>query len=50
MEFESLLLPYYTNAKMCLFGEELNNDGLGHNKQMINGRILLGQALEDRVG
>ncbi len=44
MEFESLLLRFlhYTDAKMCLSGEESNNDGLGHNKYMINERILLG--------
>ncbi len=33
---------------MCLSGEELNNDELGHNKHMINGQILLGWVLEGR--
>ncbi len=33
---------HYTDAKMCLSGKELNNDGLGHNKHRINVRILLG--------
>ncbi len=39
IEFESLSLCFlhYTNAKMCLSGKELNNDGLGKNKHMING-------------
>ncbi len=31
-------------------GEELNNDGLGHNKHMIKGRIVLGLALEGGDG
>ncbi len=37
MEFESFLLRflYYTDAKMCLSGEGLNNDALEHNKHMI---------------
>ncbi len=37
MELESLLLRFlhYTDAKMCLSGEESNNDGLGHNKHII---------------
>ncbi len=35
---------------MSLSGEELKNDVLGHNKHMINGRILLGWALEGRLG
>ncbi len=52
MEFESLLLRFlhYTDTKMSLSTEELKNDGLGHNKHMINERILLGWALEGRVG
>ncbi len=52
MEFESLLLHclHYTDTKMSLSGKELKNDGLRHNKHMINGCILLGWALEGRVG
>ncbi len=34
---------------MSLSGEELKNDGLVHNKHLINGRILLGCVLEGRV-
>ncbi len=34
---------------MCLSGEELNNNGLGHNKHIIKGIFLLGWALEGRV-
>ncbi len=51
MEFESLLLHvlHYTDIKMSLSGEELKNDGLGHNKLMINGRILLCWELEGTV-
>ncbi len=51
MEFGSLLLRFlhYTDAKMCLSGEELKNDRLGHNKNRINVRILLGWALEGMV-
>ncbi len=51
MEFELLLLRFlhYTRNQNVLYGEELKNDGLGHNKHMINGRILLGWALEGRV-
>ncbi len=47
---ESFLLCFlhYTDAKICLSGEELNNDVLEHNKHMIKGRILLGWALEGR--
>ncbi len=48
---ESFLLCFllhYTDAKIYLSGEELNNDGLWHNKHMIKGRILLGWALEGR--
>ncbi len=47
MEYKLLLLRFlhYTDAKMCLSGEELNNDGLGHTKHRINVRILLGWAL-----
>ncbi len=41
---------HYTDAKICLSGQELNNDGLGHNKHMIKGRILLGCVLEGRDG
>ncbi len=39
MELESVLLRFlhYTDAKMCLSGEELNNDGLGYNKHIIKG-------------
>ncbi len=49
---ESFLLTFlhYTHAKICLSGEELNNDGLWHNKHMIKGRILLGWLLEGRDG
>ncbi len=52
MEYKSLLLRFlhYTDAKMCLSGEELNNDGLGNNKHRINVQILLGWELEGRVG
>ncbi len=52
MEFESLLLRFlnYIDAKMCLSGEEWNNDRLGHNKHIIKGIILLGWALEGKVG
>ncbi len=60
MEFESLLLRslYYTDAKMCLFGEELNNAELGNNKHMINvwnllgwvlGRVKNGQLTDERL-
>ncbi len=45
---ESIL--HYTDTKMSLFGKVLKNDGLGHNKHMINERILLGWVIEDRVG
>ncbi len=41
---------HYTDAKVCLSGEELNNDGLGHNKHRINVCILLGWEVEGRVG
>ncbi len=34
------------DANMCLSGKESNNDGMGHNKHMIKGGILLGWALE----
>ncbi len=44
------LFLHYMDAKICLSGEELNNDGLGHNKHMIKGRILFGWVLEDREG
>ncbi len=39
MEFESLLLRFshYRDGKMCLSGEEQNNDWLGHNKHMTKG-------------
>ncbi len=40
---------HYTDANMCLSGEELNNDGLGQNKHIIKGIILLGLVLEYRV-
>ncbi len=40
---------YIIDAKMCLYGEAFNNDGLGHNKHMIKGRILLGWTFEVRV-
>ncbi len=52
MEYKSLLLRFlhYTDDKMCLSGKEFNNDGLGHNKYRIDVRILLGWALEGRVG
>ncbi len=42
-----LVFLHYTDANMCLSGEESINDGLGHNKHMIKGRILLGWALEE---
>ncbi len=41
------LFLHYTDSKMCLSGGELNNDGLGKNKHMIKGRVLLGWALEE---
>ncbi len=52
MEYEWLLLRvlHYTDAKMCLSGQELNNDGLGHSKHRKNVWILLGWVLEGRVG
>ncbi len=52
VEFESLLhhFLHYTDTKISLSSEELKNDELGHNKHMINGRMLLGWALEGRVG
>ncbi len=52
MEYKSLLLCFlhYTDFKMYLSGEEFNKDMLGHNKHRINVRILLGWALEGRIG
>ncbi len=41
---------HYTDTKMCLSGEELNNYDLGHNRNMINGYILLRWELEGSVG
>ncbi len=38
----------YMHAKICLSGEELNNDGLGHNKHIIKGRIVLCSVLQGR--
>ncbi len=40
----------HTHTKMCLSCKEMKNDGLGHNKHMINGWISLDWALEGRVG
>ncbi len=39
MEFEFLLHHFLhnTDAKMCLSGEESNNNGLGDNKHIIKG-------------
>ncbi len=36
MELESLLLRFlhYTDTKMCLSGDESNNDGFWHNKHI----------------
>ncbi len=52
MESGSLLLRFFIlyrrqNVFIC---EELNKDGLGHNKHRINVWILLGWTLEGRVG
>ncbi len=41
---------HYTDAKICLSGEESNNDGLRHNNDMIKGRILLGWAFDGQDG
>ncbi len=38
-----------TDAKICLSGVELNNDGVRHNKHMRKGRILVGWELEGRA-